>query len=61
MTKMVSASKFSDPKSLSRNDFVSLEENPDQDSSTEHDFRRMPWSSRVTQLSEVTLSLQVSM
>jgi dolichol-phosphate mannosyltransferase len=39
--KEVSGSKFSDPKSLSRNDCVSLEENSDQDSSTEHNFRRM--------------------
>jgi len=40
--KGVSESKCSDPKSLSRNAFVSMEENPDQASSTEHDFRRMP-------------------
>jgi len=33
---------LSDPKTLSRNDFVSMEENPDQASSSEHDFRRMP-------------------
>jgi len=40
--KDMSESKFSDPKTLSRNDFVSMEENSDQASSSEHDFRRMP-------------------
>lgn len=35
-------SKISDPKDLLRDSFASMEENPDQASSTEHDFRRMP-------------------
>jgi len=37
----VSESKSSDLTSLSRNSFVSMEENPDQPSSAQHDFRRM--------------------
>ena len=40
--KTLGESKISDPKSLSRNSFASMEESPDQASSTEHDFRRMP-------------------
>jgi len=38
----VTESKCSHPKSLVRNDLASMEENPDQAGSTEHDFRRMP-------------------
>ncbi len=36
------ASKFPDPMSRSRNDFVAMDENPNQARSTEHDSRRMP-------------------
>lgn len=35
-------SMFSDPKRPAGNDLVSIEENPDEDSSSEHDFRQMP-------------------
>jgi dolichol-phosphate mannosyltransferase len=37
-----SESKVSDPKSPAGNDFASIEENPDEGSSSEHDFRQMP-------------------
>jgi dolichol-phosphate mannosyltransferase len=40
--KDVSESNFSNPKSPARNDFVSMEESPDEASSSEHDFRQMP-------------------
>jgi len=40
--KGVSESKFSDSKSFSRDDFVSMEKKPDQARSTEREFRRMP-------------------
>lgn len=40
--KDVSQSKFSDPKSSRETTLFRWKENPDQASSTEHDFRRMP-------------------
>jgi dolichol-phosphate mannosyltransferase len=40
--KDVSESKFSDPKSSRETTLFRWKENPDQASSTEHDFRRMP-------------------
>ena len=39
--KDVSESQFSGPESPARNNFVSMEGNPDQANSTEHDFRRV--------------------